>query len=370
MLQSMNTSPDPLLVANLQPDGAHSTSTYSKAMQRGQLLRLRRGVYIPTDIWLRSRPSQRYQLMLAAASLQLGSPVFCRESALQIHGLPLLELPAAVHLRASSPSTIRTSRQPPLTGRLSTDEYWRQAQASGAAAGMDFSATWFRGFSTARHTPARSQEATSCSKELLLPSASTPAEQLGRLPVRTEPADVAVVDTVPRMDFDSAVVTLDASLRRAAGQHRAEAEHLQQLAWKMIDSRRMNSYLRTRLDFASPLSESPGESLARARFHQLGFEQPQLQVSMNIDSATYRVDFLWEAAGVVGEFDGWKKYDTQFTRSMKQEKIREDAIRSTGLLVIRFYWEDLMEPGCTRLVQLLTRTGVPRASSAPPLLPT
>lgn len=93
MLQSMNTSPDPLLVANLQPDGAHSTSTYSKAMQRGQLLRLRRGVYIPTDIWLRSRPSQRYQLMLAAASLQLGSPVFCRESALQIHGLPLLEAP-------------------------------------------------------------------------------------------------------------------------------------------------------------------------------------------------------------------------------------------------------------------------------------
>ena len=73
------------------------------------------------------------------------------------------------------------------------------------------------------------------------------------------------------------------------------------------------------------------------------------------------MDFLWEEAGVVGEFDGWKKYDGDgFAQSLKQEKIREDAIRSTGYVVVRFYWEDLMEPGCARLIRLLTRAGIPR----------
>src|SRR5699024_7425028 len=122
---------------------------YSKAVQRGRLLRLRRRVYVPTEVWVQSQPSQRYQLMIAATSLQLEDPVFCRESALQIHGLPLLDLPAAVHLRAASQATVRTNRQPPVTGRLSPADFWKRAQGNGTAEGLSFSAAPFRGFSTA-----------------------------------------------------------------------------------------------------------------------------------------------------------------------------------------------------------------------------
>jgi len=91
-------------------------------------------------------------------------------------------------------------------------------------------------------------------------------------------------------------------------------------------------------------------------------------VWISVDGANYRVDFLWDDAEVVGEFDGWKKYQSADPQqSLKREKIRDDAIRSTGRLVTHFYWEDLMEPGCKRLVRLLTRAGVPRAASPHPL---
>lgn len=364
----MNTSPHPLRIAGLQTDGVHSSFPYSQAVQRGQLLRLRRGVYLPADIWLQSQPSQRYQLMIAATDLQLHGPVFCRESALQIHHLPLLDLPASVHLRASSPATVRTTQQPPLTGRVSPAEFWAQAQTLGTAAGPHFSAAMFRGFSTTRHTPTHNQEAAPQSRDLLLDASTAPHQPLSRLEVRTEPMDFALVDTVPRMTFDAAIVTLDAALRGVNRQPGADADHLQQMAEQVLDSQRKNGYFQNLLHFASPLSESPGESLARVRLHELGFEQPQQQVSMSIDGATYRVDFLWEEAGVVAEFDGWKKYHSVgFNDSLKQEKIREDAIRSTGRAVVRFYWEDLIQPGCHRLVQLLVRAGVPRFSSPRPL---
>lgn len=363
----MDSSSHPLLTAGLHLDGTHSAFTYSRAVQRGRLLRLRRGVYIPTVTWFESHPSQRYQLMIAATGLQLGAPVFCRDSALQIHSLPLLHLPTAVHLRASSRATVRTTPQPPLTGRLSPAEFWDQAQSSGAAAGLRFSASGFRGFSTARHTPSPSPESTPEVQQLLADPSPT-GEHPRTFSVHTESMSFALVDTVPRMEFDAAIVTLDAALRGEGGRPPAETTHLQQMAETAIDSQRMRRYFQDLLDFASPLAESPGESLARARFHQLGFAQPRLQVGMSIDGSSYRVDFLWEGAGVVGEFDGWKKYESGNPRhSLQQEKIREDAIRSTGRSVFRFYWEDLMEPGCRRLVRLLNRAGVPRVRS--PLSP-
>lgn len=365
----MNSSTHPLLTAGPQLEGGHSAVTYSRAVQRGRLLRLRRGVYVPTDKWFHCHPSQRYRLMVAATSLQLEEPVFCRESALQIHGLPLLHLPTAVHLRAGSPGSVRTTRQPPLTGGLSPAEFWEQARAHDAVPGLHFSASGFRGFSTARHTPS-SRPGARPAVHRLLAGPLTSDEHPWAFRVRAEPLDFALVDTVPRMRVDAAVVTLDAALRADDGRIRTETTHLQQVAEEVISSRRMKNYFHGLLNFASPLSESVGESLARARFRQLGFQQPQLQVSMKVHGATYRVDFLWDGPGVVAEFDGWMKYDQGFTAAMRQEKVREDAIRSTGRSVIRFYWEDLMEPGCKRLVRLLDRAGVPRDTGAPtPLRP-
>lgn len=153
---------------------------------------------------------------------------------------------------------------------------------------------------------------------------------------------------------------LDSALRGGELRPPMQASELRDVAEYALGSQRLQRYFDNLLEFASPLAESPGESLARARFRELGFADPQLQTTMKIDGATYRLDFLWEEANVVGEFDGWQKYRTGFDQAMRQEKVREDAIRSIGRKVVRFYWEDLMEPECRRLMTLLTRAGVPR----------
>lgn len=365
----------PLMMATETPDDPGWGESLAKALGKGRLLRLRRGIYVPAALWFHCHPSQRYQLMLAAAHHHLRSPVFCRESALVAHGLPLLTVPQKVHVRKYSASSVRTISQPSLTGRLSSREFWTRALDHGATQGVSYSDALFRGFSTAGHSvpqgsvPKRTVPKGSApearehpveQRKLVLPSLDGSADGTHPLPVRTEPMQLALVDTLSRLDFEHGLVPLEAALRQAGARSSERIDQLHQSAEQTLVSARARRRVEQLLDFASPLSESPGESLARARFRQLGFEQPQLQVSISIDGATYRVDFLWETAGVVAEFDGWKKYDQGFTAAMQQEKAREDAIRSTGLLIVRFYWEDLMQPGCTRLVQLLTRARVPR----------
>lgn len=84
----MDTHQHQLLIAGFREDGSHSGCAYSRAVAQGRLLRLRRGVYVPTAAWIRSEPSDRHKLATAATALQLDEPVFCRETALQVHGLP------------------------------------------------------------------------------------------------------------------------------------------------------------------------------------------------------------------------------------------------------------------------------------------
>ncbi|GAA4832213.1 hypothetical protein [Garicola koreensis] len=83
----------PLMMATDTPGDPGWGESLAKALGKGRLLRLRRGIYVPAALWFRCHPSQRYQLMLAAAHHHLRSPVFCRESALVAHGLPLLTVP-------------------------------------------------------------------------------------------------------------------------------------------------------------------------------------------------------------------------------------------------------------------------------------
>lgn len=203
-----------------------------------------------------------------------------------------------------------------------------------------------------------------------MPTPGAPTEKQVHTEVNVEQLGASLTDTVPRLAFADAVVVLDAALRGSTSRPAVPAEYLNELAARSISSLRKQRYLRTLLSFASSLSESPGESLARVRCHELGFAPPTLQRTVRVDGRAYRVDFCWEEAGVVVEFDGWLKYrqkGSTFDAVRQQEKIREDAIRSTGLTVVRIYWEDLMEPGCRRLVSALTRVGVPRTGHTSPL---
>ena len=64
-----------------------------------------------------------------------------------------------------------------------------------------------------------------------------------------------------------------------------------------------------------------------------------------------RCDFGWPDLGVLGEFDGKKKYGELLRRPgqtaedvLVDEKRREDRLRALGWTVVRWMWSDLYRP--------------------------
>ncbi|GFZ89008.1 hypothetical protein [Nesterenkonia alkaliphila] len=358
----MDTTLSPLARASALPDGSHTSTDFSRAVAQGRLLRLRRGVYITPRFWLNTQPSARYRLMLAATALQLTDPLFCKDSALELHGLPLLNLPKSVHIRARSPGGARTTQQTPMTGSLAVPDFLKKARNT-VHDEAEVPAVALRGFPTQRHRPLPGGNSETTRLDLELPT--DPDQAVGPCPmsVLAESLELALADTVPRMPFAGAVMALEAALRGGDKRAPVNAEALKNRAKAMQLAQRKLYAVERLLSFASPLSESPGESLLRVRLHELGLPQPLQQVVVHVDGRSYRLDFLWEEPRVALEFDGWIKYRQQratFDELHKQEKLREDAIRSTGCTVIRVYWEDLMEPGLVRLRSLLQRHHIPR----------
>lgn len=86
---------------------------------------------------------------------------------------------------------------------------------------------------------------------------------------------------------------------------------------------------------ASPLAESPLESLVRLALHHDRFPPPQLQVRI----AWYRVDLAWPVQRVIIEADGRIKYVGD---ELWREKRREHELRRRGYTVIRVLWSDLL----------------------------
>ncbi len=136
--------------------------------------------------------------------------------------------------------------------------------------------------------------------------------------------------------------------------------------------------------------ESPAESLLIARLYELGYRIPYLQVNiLNPSSGEHlgRVDGLWpsdatqkglylhdsrhgrflyskqfgDADSIVVEFDGELKYRENYTRALREERLRQNAINNLGFRFVRLGWSDLMNP--YRLHTLLEAAGVPRSRS-------
>jgi very-short-patch-repair endonuclease len=110
------------------------------------------------------------------------------------------------------------------------------------------------------------------------------------------------------------------------------------------------------VSFASPLSESPGESLSRIVFADGGLPVPLQQQEIYDDAGLIgRVDFLWKKQRTVGEFDGKVKYLGPDADSMTlyAEKRREDRLREAGFEVVRFSWSDIVDRPAWVVAQLL-----------------
>ncbi|MCB4208937.1 hypothetical protein [Arthrobacter sp. UM1] len=189
------------------------------------------------------------------------------------------------------------------------------------------------------------------------------------------------------MAFPQAVITADSLARAHALVHsphlpdRAEIPDrlhalipsLDEVGAKLEGAgwRRGKPVARRALAFASPLSESAGESLSRAIMHELGFATPLLQHQVRGDSGrTFRVDFAWPEAGIAGEFDGLAKYTAEGGSSrgaqqrIAEERDREREIERAGFRVVRWMWKDLVTP--VRLFGILRESGVPERARRSP----
>ncbi|WP_236603400.1 type IV toxin-antitoxin system AbiEi family antitoxin domain-containing protein [Rhodococcus sp. WAY2] len=183
---------------------------------------------------------------------------------------------------------------------------------------------------------------------------------VGGLPVTS--AARTVVATARISTFDQAVVVGDSALHRRL----VTLDHI----GDVIDRsgpRKGIATARRAAGFLDRRSESPGESLSRSRIRRHGLPSPQLQRVLHDSSGAFlgRVDFFWEADGVVGEFDGLGKYGVdsgQAAVAVHREKLREDAIRDAGFEV-----KDTCKDIGYLPTQLPARpTNVPASAGSPP----
>lgn len=281
--------------AELARRGVHPWTERRRAQAR--LARIRRGGYITTERWSELDDANRYRgLVLSTfdAMLTKPRPMACRHSAAVLHELPLLgRWPQRVDVLVDSTS---------------------------GHSGL-----------IRRHRAAD------------LP---TP-EHCDGIPVT--PAPRTVVDLARIGTLAQGLVVADAALHTA----KCSLAELDDEVARLPSGARGRRRAALAIHLADGRSESPGESLSRARMYEFGLPQPDLQVLLEDDRGCFGwADFGWP--GLVGEFDGKVKYTSQ--EVLWKEKCREDRIRRTGLGVERWVWREAWDGEPLR--QLLYAAGV------------
>jgi len=142
-----------------------------------------------------------------------------------------------------------------------------------------------------------------------------------------------VVDLAREHGSSAGVVPLDFALRRglvSAAQLATTLEHCR--GWPGV------TQARAAIASADVRSESPLESLSRLKFPIFDLPMPELQTSIGDRRGRFigRVDFYWDEFGVVGEVDGLQKYDDLSRPILRNEKLRQEYLEETGLIVVRW----------------------------------
>ena len=301
-----------------------------RSYARGELVRVRKGIYARKDEWIALTPWERYRQTVLAVNLELPRSMFCLASAAWLWDLELLEVPSHVHLSGASRG--HRGKSLPTT----------------SAAVMPSGGTGIEGITSygiARHGP---QGSTVPRQGLLL----TPLPQ-------------TVVAVIARETFAAATALADHAIgtRRTSGPRVSRDELLGHAA--RLESGARRRWVAQVLDFAVANSGSAGESLSRAQMHLLGFPAPLLQANFHIGGRfVARTDFFWPQFKLIGEFDGDAKYlrdeylgGQSARQAVLAEKKREDKLRAAGFKVVRWDWATASDPA--RLGALLRNAGLP-----------
>ncbi|MFJ4172258.1 hypothetical protein ACIPY3_22330 [Paenarthrobacter sp. NPDC089714] len=297
----------------------------AKRAQRGELVRVRRGAYVPAQLWSALSEPQKHGL-LAAALVQSSQkrPVFAMKSAALLWGLGVVGVPDKLQTVTNDPRGGRSKHG--VQRILGT---------------VDHGVCELGGF----------QVTDKARTTIELAGTLRFAEALAVVDSsRREPPKVS---TGKASDWDKDVpwgITLEERILQDAASSLGSSSR-QQRAAKIIE-------------FSDPQSESVGESMSRAKMILQRFPLPRLQASFALKSGkTARTDFWWPELDLVGEFDGQGKYLRNRLRGGKtiqqvvmEEKARENALRALGLTVIRWDWAEMMNPAA--FAKILTDGGL------------
>ncbi len=305
---NMWTSPIPIILSSdLAGQGRRSDVLAQEAARSGgELIRIRRGVYVRRSEFSSLSRQQAHVVKVIAARLTgaLDGAVLARESAAVIHGIPLV---------GAIPQQVQVVRPGRDGGRMSSGI--RTLRAG-------------HGFQTVLDDG--------------VPVASV-AQTLADLGRRRPLRDV--------------LAGFDAMLR--AGRVTKE-----DIAAAAPERSRGRPRLYRTIEVADPNAESPGESLSRAVMIEHHLPMPALQEPVRDQHGGLlgRVDFIWPEHGVIGEFDGRVKYGRELTgrpvdEVLLAERRRELDIESaTGMRVVRWLWDDAWrEQG---LLEILAGAGI------------
>jgi hypothetical protein len=287
----------------------------AKRVKAGALIRVRHGVYVDGPAWQKMKPWEQYRLRVQAAAETFEKPaIFARHSSASVWGIPTIGL--------DHPVEALTLKNDGGRSRAGVSRHF-------AAPG---------GLQVVRR---EGLLVTDRIRTVLDLAAFTPF-----------PNAVVPVDHVLRPDRARRLPALTkAELEAAIGTHYSGAARRRILAV---------------IEFADPLSGSAGESLSRALIHVAGFEVPILQQRISDPAGLVGYgDFYWKQSKVVGEFDGEEKYAKPEylkgrtpSQAVVAEKNRENRIRATGMNVVRWDWDELMQAGT--LERMLAAAGVLR----------
>ena len=158
--------------------------------------------------------------------------------------------------------------------------------------------------------------------------------------IRTTSLPRTFVDIAKSSTMASAAVVGDYVRRWRCTQNELETALEECAAWSDVGK------ARRALAFLDPRSESPLESVSRVYMHEFHLPPPEPQVLVTgASGTTYRVDFYWEFARLVGEADGMGKYGKtpeEIAAALRAEKMREDDIRDGGHGVVRWNYAQML----------------------------
>ncbi|SDJ01234.1 Transcriptional regulator, AbiEi antitoxin, Type IV TA system [Frankineae bacterium MT45] len=276
-----------------------SRTALARAVQRGDLIRIRRGAFAPAVRLASVSPAERNRrlcTLVAAALLTMPSAVASHGSAALLAGLPMLRTPSQPCI------TIAPGRGGSFEGlhvhraRLVTDDLLAM--------------------------PANESVET-----------ASAAHSLRRTSVGRTICDIA-----RECGRDAAVVVADAAVHANPGDRSHIASCLERSAgWPWV--RRATDLL----DLVDGRAESPLESMSRLRISDLGLPPPIPQAVLRNAHGLFlaRVDFFWPQFGVVGEADGFEKYADAPMAALRAEKLRQERLEQVGLIVVRWGWPEV-----------------------------